>query len=183
MKNLGSPLRIKRSDIGAIFDNPFTYEDPRLPDLFWRELEDKHVVTFKIDLPEQNLPALAHFSGRTPGHQKLCAQVAAWLCLMGREYTALNKDLGYPGGVADVASVDLALFAECGYTRVGKILHGLQAGFEMVVASYSFDPVLFWRVSTMHFDDYLRKLEEGARRAVELLPIALRYEDVEKGAK
>lgn len=171
-------LWLKYTDIGSIFDNPFIYEDPCLPDLFWRELEDARVTTTVIDLPKDDLPALEHFSGRTPGHQKLCAQVAAWLLATGREYSTVNSDLGYPGGISDVASADGTLFAECGYTNVGKILRGLHGGFEMVVASYSFEPVLFRRVDTLHFAAYLKKQEEDARKTVELLPIALRYEDV-----
>jgi len=171
-------LWLQYADIGSIFDNPFVYEDPCLPDLFWRELEDDRVTATAVDLPEDNLPALEHFSGLTSGHQKLCAQVAAWLLSTGREYSSANKDLRYPGGISDVSSADGKLFAECGYTHVDKILRGLHGGFEVVVASYSFEPVLFRRVSAMHFGTYLKKQEDDARRTVELLPIALRYEDV-----
>lgn len=171
-------LWLQYADLGSIFDNPFVYEDPCLPDLLWSELEDEHVTATVIDLPEDDLPALEHFSGLTPGHQKICAQVAAWLLSTGRGYSAANKDLGYPGGISDVASADGTLFAECGYTHVGKILRGLHGDFEMVVASYSFEPVLFRRVAAMHFETYLKKQEDDARRTVELLPIALRYKDL-----
>lgn len=176
-------LWLQHTDFGSIFDNPFVYEDPWLPDLFWRELEDDHVTTTVFNLPVDGLPALDHFSGLTPGHQQLCAQVAAWLLSTGRNYSVATKALGYPGGIADVASADGTLFAECGYTHVGKILRGLHGGFEMVVASYSFEPVLFRRVSAMHFETYLKKQEDDARRTVELLPIALRYEDRNKDPK
>lgn len=174
---------LQYTDIRLIFDNPFVYEDPCLSDLFWRELKNRRVTTTAIDLPEHGLPALGHFSGRTPKHQKLCAQVAAWLLSTGREYSVVNKDLGYPGGISDVASADGTLFAECGHTNVGKILRGLHGGFDMMVVSYSFEPVLFRRVSVMLFETYLKKQEYEAQKAVELLSIALCYKDCYKDTK
>lgn len=170
---------LRHADLRAIFDNTFAYEDPCLLDLFWSELEDARVVGSWIDLPVYKLPEFSLFSGRTIGHQRLCAQVAAWLLAYGRGFSTTNQSLAYSGGVADVASTDGKVLAECGYTGVGKILRGLHEGFEMIVASYSFDPVLFRCAGVMHFESYLRRLEEGAQRTVELLPVALHYKDAQ----
>lgn len=174
------PLLVHRSDIDSIFDWPFSYEDPRLRDLYWDELESGNVLGLIVELPENNLPDPLLFSGRTMEHQRLCSQVAAWMSADGRGYSAAAKDLGYDGGLADVVSADGNLFAECGYTRVSKVLHGLHSGLEILVASYNFAPVLFRRTGVMHFERYLKDLEEGARAAVERVPIALRYEDALK---
>jgi hypothetical protein len=176
-------LWLNYADIGLIFDNQFFYEDSCLPNLLWRELEDERVTITVITLPTENLPDSMLFSGRTIVHQKLCAQVAAWLLLAGRGYSAANRDLGYAGGISDVASADGRLFAECGYTHVGKILRGLHDGCEIVVASYSFEPVIFRRAGVMHFEAYLKKQEEKARETVNLLPTVLRYEDRHKAEK
>lgn len=169
---------LQYKDLGSIFDNPFTYDDPCLPDLVWRELEDGNVVGSIVELPDHHLPDGLLFSGRTVAHQNLCARVAAWLLAQDRGYQAAHQDLVYPGGVADVVSTDHRLFAECGYTGHGKLLHALHAGLELLVASYSFEPVIFRRERPLvHFESYLKAQEEGAKRAVELLPVALHYKD------
>ena len=177
MKGLASYTLI-RSDIDDIFIDPFDVDFRRMPDLMWREMQSGSIQTWKILLPTRRLPEPLQFSGRTPAHQMLCSQVAAWLRSNHKGFTRAVKDLGYQGGIADVASCDRQIFAECGYTKVRKILDGLHTGCTMIVASYHFDPVLFRSGRLAHYERWLADLEVEARQTVEKLPIALRYEDV-----
>ncbi len=166
-----------RRDLDDIFIDPFDVDFRCMPDLMWREIQDGAIQAWKITLPMRRLPEPLQFSGQTFAHQKLCAQVAAWLRSNRRGFTSATRDLRYEGGIADVTSRDRRIFAECGFTKVRKILDGLRAGREMVVASYHFDPVLFRGARLSHYEPWLVELEEEARQTVEKLPIALRYED------
>ena len=166
------PSQLTRDDMDSVFDDPFDAELPSKQswrDRIWRELEHGRVAVTGIYLPEVefDLRHFETFSGRTIGHKRLCARVAAWLKQKGRDWTATS--LGYAGGVADVASVDQRLFAECGYTKPEKILWGLNEGLDMLVASYSFVPLLFQRSCPMFFRYYSRDLERRKREAVSKL--------------
>jgi hypothetical protein len=166
-----------RDDLDDIFVDPFDVDFRRMPDLLWKEIRDNSIQTWKITLPTCRLPELAQFSGQTITHQRLCAQVAAWLRSNRRGFTSAARALGYQGGIADVASRDRRIFAECGYTKVHKILEGLHAGCTMIVASYYFEPVLFRSGRLFHYERWCVELEEEKRQTVEKLSIALRYEE------
>lgn len=169
-----------RSDLDNIFVDPFGFDFQCLPDLMWREIENGAVRMWKIELPTRRLPETSQFSGRSLEHRYLCARVAAWLRLNRGGFVSATKDLGYQGGLADVASRDRRTFAECGYTKVRKILDGLHADCAMIIASYHFEPLLFQSSRLLHYERWLEELKEELRRTAEKMPIAMRYEDVPK---
>jgi hypothetical protein len=163
------------SDIHEIFPDTWGAESWRWRDWLWREIEDGNVSTHEVILPTRHLPPIERFSGRTDEHRLLCARVAAWLTLNGRGFSAC--ELGYQGGIADVRSEDFKIYVECGSTRSQKIIEGLDAGLDMVVAAYGFRPLLFRRVRELHFGPMMTEM---LKATVERLPIALRYEDRHK---
>lgn len=138
----------------------------------WGECNSKQMELLQQVLNENaaqvacvELPAVPYdlwlwqrFSG-SAGHQGLCARTAAWLTAQGYAWSAYPRDLGYGGGWADVATTDQRIMVECGYTQARKVLRGLAAGHQVLVAPYDdtlaylFAPVKQARLQEIVFND------------------------------
>ena len=111
------------------------------------------------------------FSGRTMGHKIICTRIASWLKQRALQGSRAPKDLGYAGGVADIAVGD-ALFVECGYTKASKILAGLFENQSVIVSPYGDDAYTFSRAGHMRrYAQYKAQQQEAMRNAVRVLDI------------
>lgn len=145
-------------------------KDPKWIAWLQREVDVGNVDIRCVDLPA---PAVdeAQISGRTDGHRMLCAQVATWLDAQGLGYSSRQDDRYYVAGIADVTDLSRQVFAECGYTDVFKILHGLSAGLGMIVAPYQEQPhaYVFRREKRLAFELWYEELRRAADAAAEAM--------------
>lgn len=88
-----------------------------------------------IDYATADLRWLGQFSGKEE-HQSICGAAALWMTERGWEWSAKPKDLGYPGGIADVVALAERIAVEAGYTRASKVLEACGAGWRVIVVPY-----------------------------------------------
>lgn len=122
------------------------------------------VLMQRIDLPPSDYKMIGLFTGKQE-HQHLCSSVARWLEQQGKEWKGDAHHCCSAGGVADVVAADGSVFAECGMTRVDKVLKCLHAGQSILLVPYSFDEDVGWLLSGTPLRDAREKADDEAREA------------------
>lgn len=102
-----------------------------------RLLADESVRLDAVKLPAKRPDARTAYSGGE-AHRLLCDCAARWLESQGGALAPYNEPT-YAGGRADLASDDLSIAVECGYTNPGKVLKMLRSGGRLLIVPHTED--------------------------------------------